>query len=324
MTRTLVTGAGGFIGSHLVEACCARGDDVTAFVHYNARHDLGWLTDSPLLSSLRVVRGDVRDYDAVQRAVRSQDRVFHLAALIGIPYSYESPLAYIRTNVEGPYHILEAARTLGIARTLVSSTSETYGSAQYVPIDERHPLVGQSPYSASKIAADQLAVSYFRSFELPVALVRPFHTYGPRQSTRAVIPTIISQLLRGERTLRLGSTTPTRDLTFVTDTVEGFLAIADSDDCLGVATNIGMGEETSVGDLAQLIARLIGVQAEIVSDAERVRPSASEVDRLLADNSRVRRLTDWAPKYTLESGLRETIGWFERNLDQYRVSQYAV
>lgn len=324
MTKVLVTGAGGFIGSHLAELLVHEGFSVRAFVRYNARGTWGWLEESPCKNDIEVMSGDVRDYDSVYRALQGCDAVFHLAALIGIPYSYVSPLAYIRTNIEGTYNVLEAARQLGTAQVLVTSTSETYGTAQYVPIDERHPLVGQSPYSATKIAADQLAISYYRSFNLPVKIVRPFNTYGPRQSARAVIPTIVTQILSGARVLKLGNLSPTRDLTFVQDTVRGFLAIYRANGLYGEPTNIGMNQEISIGELATTIARLMGVEVMFESDEQRVRPEASEVERLWCDNTKICSCTGWRPKYTLEQGLSETIEWLRANTMWYKPGQYMV
>jgi NAD dependent epimerase/dehydratase len=307
--HVLVTGAAGFIGSHLTEACVAAGYEVRALVRYNSQGRRGWLDGSPAINNVDVVFGDVRDRDSVDRAMRGIDTVFHLAALIGIPYSYESPLAYVRTNVEGTANVLMAARAFDVGNVVITSTSETYGTAQRVPIDESHPAVAQSPYAATKIAADQLGRSFHRSFGLGVKIIRPFNTYGPRQSLRAVIPTIITQALAGGD-IRLGNVQPTRDLTFVTDTVAAFLAVARSDATVGVAVNAGMNSEISVGALAETIVRLIGVPARIVSADERVRPAASEVDRLVCDNSLLMRTTGWRPEYTLERGLQETIAWF--------------
>ncbi len=324
MKNILVTGAGGFIGSHLVERCLTEGLNVTAFLHYNSKSSYGWLENLPRPKNLKVVLGDIRDFDSVLDAASGVDTVFHLAALIGIPYSYVSPLAYIRTNLEGTYNVLQAAKVLGIANTIVTSTSETYGSAQYVPIDEKHPSVGQSPYSASKIAADQLALSYHLSFGMPVKLARPFNTYGPRQSARAIIPTIATQLLSGAKTLRLGNLSPTRDLTFVSDTVSGFLAIARSDSVVGQATNIGMSEEVSVGDLAKKIASIIGVNVEISEDPNRIRRPGSEVERLFCDNRKIKAMTGWAPRFNLENGLENTIAWLKDNLSLYKPDIYNV
>jgi len=283
--RVLVTGAGGFIGSHLTEACVAAGYEVRAFVRYNSRSSRGWLDDCEAARHVEVVAGDVRDADAVNRAMAGVDTVFHLAALVGIPYSYESPSSYVRTNVEGTANVLLAARAHGLTNVVLTSTSETYGSAQCVPIDESHPAKAQSPYAATKIAADQLGLSFHRSFGLPVKVVRPFNTYGPRQSMRAIIPTIITQLLQGP-TIRIGHVHPTRDLTYVADTVAGFLAVARSAAAVGLATNVGMNDEISIADLAALIARVMGTPMRIVQAAERQRPAMSEVDRLVCDNRR--------------------------------------
>ncbi len=324
MKTALITGAGGFIGSHLAELCVREGWKVRAFVHYNSGNRWGWLEDSPVRDELEVIAGDVRDFDLVYKAADGVDTIFHLAALIGIPYSYLSPAAYIRTNVVGTYNIVEAARMHGIGNVLVTSTSETYGTAQRVPIDEDHPLVGQSPYSASKIGADQIAMSFHHSFDLPVKGVRPFNTYGPRQSARAFIPTVISQVLAGRRTIKLGNLAPTRDLTFVTDTARGFLALAASDEAVGRFTNIGMKQEIAMGDLARLIAELAGAEVAIETDRERVRPGKSEVERLLCDNTRLVSSTDWRPAYTLEKGLAETIAWMRDHLGRYKVDLYNV
>ena len=309
--RVLITGAAGFIGSHLVEACVAAGYEVRVLLRYNSRSSRGWLEGLDCERHLEVIAGDVRDPDQVSRAVRGVDTVFHLAALIGIPYSYESPLAYVKTNVEGTANVLIAARDHHVNNVILTSTSETYGSAQRVPMDESHPAVAQSPYAATKIAADQLGLSFARSFGLGVKIVRPFNTYGPRQSLRAIVPTIISQLLAGDE-VAVGSTHPTRDLTFVTDTAAGFLAVAGSEQLAGSVVNIGMGKEISVGALIELIARLMGVRARVVPSAERQRPEASEVDRLLCDNTRLVAATGWTPAHGLESGLSETIAWFRR------------
>lgn len=325
MKKVLITGAGGFIGSHLVERCAALGHEVRAFVRYNSQGRWGWLDRLPRGAGVEVVSGDIRDLDSVRRAVQGVDTVFHLAALIGIPYSYVSPLAYIRTNIEGTYNVLQAARDLGGVEVLVTSTSETYGTAQYVPIDERHPAVGQSPYAATKIAADQLALSFHRSFGLPVKIVRPFNTFGPRQSARAFIPAVIIQLLGGAETLRLGNLAPTRDLTYVKDTVEGFLAIARAPDLAGEATNVGMDTEISMGDLARRISRLVaGREVEIVAEEARVRPEASEVERLRCANAKLRERTGWAPAYDLDRGLEETIAWLRDHVADYKAELYHV
>lgn len=322
--RVLITGASGFIGSHLSEYCVERGITVRAFDRYNPNNDYGWLEGSAYKGDIEVVLGDIRDQDSVLNAMKGCDEVYHLAALIGIPYSYISPLGYIRTNVEGTYNVLESARNLGVEQVLITSTSETYGSARYVPIDENHPIVGQSPYSASKIAADQLSISYHRSFGLPVKIVRPFNVYGPRQSARAIIPTVITQILSGIRKIRLGNINPTRDLTFVNDTVRGFLSIADSGELFGEVVNIGMNREISVGDLTGLIARLTGVEVEIEQDQQRVRPGSSEVERLCCDNTRILNSTGWRPEYSLEDGLLETIEWIKCNLATFKTEVYNV
>jgi len=324
MSKVLVTGAGGFIGSHLTELLLEKGFDVKAFVRYNGKNDWGWLETSAVKNDIEVISGDIRDYDSVFSAVKGCDAVFHLAALIGIPYSYVSPLAYIRTNVEGTYNVLEAGRQLNLENILVTSTSETYGTAQYVPIDEKHPSVGQSPYSATKIGADQLADSYFRSFNTPVKIVRPFNTYGPRQSARAIIPTVITQILSGKTELSLGNLDPTRDLTFVKDTAKGFLAIYNSDKCFGQATNIGMNREISVRDLIQMISEFIGKEVIVKQDQQRVRTDKSEVERLMCNNSKLKSLTNWEPDYSLKAGLMETIAWLQNNLSFYKVDEYNV
>lgn len=324
MKNVLVTGAAGFIGSHLTERCVESGYKVKAFVRYNSKGYYGWLESSPFKNEIEFITGDIRDYDSVYNAVKGCDTVFHLAALIGIPYSYVSPMAYIKTNVEGTYNIVQSCREQGTENILVTSTSETYGTAQYVPIDEKHPLVGQSPYSASKIGADQIALSYFLSFNSPVKIVRPFNTYGPRQSARAVIPTIITQLLSGKTEIKLGHTTPTRDLTFVKDTANGFLAIAQNPTFNGTVTNIGMKDEISVGDLALMIAKLMNKNISIITDSQRVRPDKSEVERLFCDNTKIISNTNWRPQHTLEEGLKQTIKFLESNLHLYKPDVYNV
>ena len=324
MKNVLVTGAAGFIGSHLTERCVESGYKVKAFVRYNSKGNYGWLESSPYKNDIEFITGDIRDYDSVYNAVKGCDTVFHLAALIGIPYSYVSPMAYIKTNVEGTYNIVQSCREQGTENILVTSTSETYGTAQYVPIDEKHPLVGQSPYSASKIGADQMALSYYLSFNSPVKIVRPFNTYGPRQSARAVIPTIITQLLSEKTEIKLGHTTPTRDLTFVKDTANGFLAIAQNPAFNGTVTNIGMKDEISVGDLALMIAKLMNKNISIITDSQRVRPDKSEVERLFCDNTKIVSNTNWRPQLTLEEGLKQTIKFLESNLHLYKPDVYNV
>lgn len=320
----LITGSSGFIGSHLTEELVKKGCKVKAFVKYNFQNDWGWLEYSDLKDEIEIYTGDIRDYDAVYDAAKDVDVIFHLAALIGIPYSYISPLAYIKTNVEGTYNVLQASRQHNVERVVVTSTSETYGTAQYVPIDEKHPLVGQSPYSASKIGADQMAISYHRSFEMPVTIARPFNTYGPRQSARAIIPTIITQILSGKQTVKLGNLSPTRDFNYVLDTVNGFMALAKSEKTIGEVTNIGSNYEISMKDTVDLIVELTGEDVEIITDEKRVRPDKSEVNRLWCDNKKIKTLTDWTPQYTLEAGLTETIDWFRNNLKFYKPEIYNV
>jgi NAD dependent epimerase/dehydratase len=324
----LVTGADGFIGSHLVEALVGRGCHVRAFVFYNSMNSWGWLdTLSPdLLAAVDVVTGDIRDPNGVAVAMQGREVVFHLAALIGIPFSYHSPDTYVDTNVRGTLNVLQAARTLRVRSVLVTSTSEVYGTARYVPMDEKHPLQAQSPYSATKIAADRLAESFRRSFDLPVTIVRPFNTFGPRQSARAVIPTLITQLLNGQAEIRLGAVSPTRDFNYVTDTVNGFMAIAESERTSGEEINIASGRECGVGELAQLLIDRINPDARIVTDEERVRPAASEVERLVGDNGKLMSLTRWRSTCTLEQGLDETVDWFRNpaNLARYKSRLYNV
>lgn len=322
--KILITGACGFIGSHLTELCVGLGYDVRAFVHYNSNNNWGWLEHSKCRNEIEIVSGDIRDFDSVYNALKGCSTVFHLAALIGIPYSYISPLAYIRTNIEGTYNVLQSSRELAIENVLITSTSETYGTAQYSPIDEKHPLVGQSPYAASKIAADQLALSYHKSFGLPVKIVRPFNTYGQRQSARAIIATIISQVLNKQTVLKMGNLAPTRDLTFVADTARGFIEIAKSDKLFGEVTNIGMNNEISIGNLAGLIAELMKVEIEIISEEQRVRPHRSEVERLRCDNNKILTHTNWQPQYDLRRGLDKTIEWMESNINLYKPHIYSV
>lgn len=321
--RAFVTGAGGFIGSHLTERLVELGASVRALVHYHASGSWGWLDQSPFKDQIQVVAGDVGDRDCVRHAMEGQDVVFHLAALIAIPYSYQAPLSFIRTNVEGTLNILQAARECGVARLIHTSTSEVYGSARYVPIDEAHPLQGQSPYSASKIGADKLVEAFACSYDLPVVTVRPFNTFGPRQSGRAVIPTIITQCLTDQK-VRLGNVHPTRDMNYVTDMVEGFLRAAEVPDAVGRTINIGSGRETSIEDLARMVTHLTEGPVEIEQDAERVRPEASEVQRLVADHALASELLGWQPTISLEEGLRLTVDWVRAHLDAYRPGVYAL
>ena len=320
--RVLVTGAEGFIGSHLVDLLLQEGADVRALVHYNPFGRWGWLQEKA--DDVEILGGDVRDGERVAKAVDGMDVVFHLAALIGIPYSYDAPESYLQTNVIGSYNVLMACRRAGVSRMIQTSTSEVYGSALRVPIDESHPLQPQSPYSASKIGADMMALSYAHSFELPVAVVRPFNTYGPRQSARAVIPTILGQLHAGARQIKLGSTTPTRDFNYVDDTVRGFLAVAGSDRALGDVVNVGSGREIAIGDLFRLLIEVSGVDAELVVDETRVRPTGSEVERLLADNRRAAEWCGWAPQVPLEEGLRRTSDWIRDHAERLGADRYQV
>ncbi len=326
--KVLVTGADGFIGSHLVEKLLEEGCQVTAFVYYNSFNSWGWLDTLPkeTLQKITVITGDIRDPHGVKNAMKGIEVVFHLAALIAIPYSYHSPDTYIDTNVKGTLNIVQAARELGTERVLVTSTSEVYGTAMYVPIDEKHPRQGQSPYSATKIGADAMADSFYRSFNVPISIVRPFNTYGPRQSARAVIPTIITQLLNGKTEIKLGSLHPTRELLFVKDTAKGFIEIAKSDKTIGHEVNIAMQEEITIGDLAQNIINQINPDAKIITDEIRLRPEKSEVERLFGSNQKIKELTNWQPDYTLESGIAETIQWFSNkaNLSQYKADIYNI
>jgi NAD dependent epimerase/dehydratase len=326
--KVLVTGADGFIGSHLVEHLLEEGCKVKAFVYYNSFNSWGWLDSIPSekLKQLEIFAGDIRDPNGVREAMKGTEVVFHLAALIAIPFSYHSPDSYIDTNVKGTLNIVQGAKDLGIERVLVTSTSEVYGTATYIPIDENHPRQPQSPYSASKIGADCIAESFYRSFNLPLTIVRPFNTYGPRQSARAVIPTIISQLLNGMNEIQLGDTIPTRDLLFVKDTVKGFAAVAKSDTLIGHDCNIATQSEISVGDLAQELINQINPLAKIVTDNNRMRPAKSEVFRLYGSNQKIKENTDWKPAYTLSQGLQETIAWFRHpdNLSRYKADIYNI
>lgn len=313
MMRVLITGADGFIGSHLVEACLDAGYQVKAFVWYNAVNSWGWLDTLPhdRLEHIEVIAGDIRDPYSVEQAVKGVETIFHLAALIGIPFSYHAPDAYLDTNVKGTLHILQAARKHNVSRVIVTSTSEVYGTAESVPITEQHSLKAQSPYSATKIAADKMAESYYYSFGTPVAIARPFNTYGPRQSLRAVIPTIITQIVAGKREIRLGALHPTRDFNYVKDTCRGFLALARTDKVLGEVVNIASATEISIGALVQKIGSLMQADISIQTDDERMRPQKSEVERLVGDNRKLRALTDWQPEYDLDKGLMNTIEWWQ-------------
>lgn len=330
--RVLVTGADGFIGSHLTEHLVEQGVNVRAFVLYNSFNSWGWLdeSDAKVKQSIDVFAGDIRDPHGVRRAMQGCEVVLHLAALIAIPYSYHSPDTYVDTNVKGTLNVVQAARDLEVERVVHTSTSEVYGTARFVPITEEHPLQGQSPYSATKIAADQLAMSFFLSFRTPVSIIRPFNTYGPRQSARAVIPTIITQIASGAREVKLGALRPTRDFNYVSDTVRAFRAVAECDAAVGQVINVGSNHEISVGDTARLIAEVMGREAAIVSDEQRLRPEGSEVERLWADNARARKLTGWTPQYAgrdgLRRGLAETVEWFAQpaNLKRYKADVYNL
>lgn len=330
--NVLLTGADGFIGSHLAEALLDAGHDVRAFVFYNSFGHWGWLDSLPrqVQQQLDVFAGDIRDPNGMRTAMQGCDAVLHLAALIGIPYSYHSPDAYVDTNIKGTLNVLQAARDLNVEKIVHTSTSEVYGTAQYVPIDEKHPLQGQSPYSATKIGADQMALSFHRSFELPVAIVRPFNTFGPRQSARAVIPTVITQIAQGEQRIQLGALHPTRDFNYVSDTVAGFIAALNADDAIGREINLGSGFEISIGDTAQLIAERMGKDIEIVGDSQRERPKNSEVERLLADNRLAAEQLNWTPQHAGREGfaqaLDKTIAWFSepKNLARYKHDIYNI
>jgi dTDP-glucose 4,6-dehydratase len=330
--KVLITGADGFIGSHLTEALIRRGYDVRAFVMYNSFDSWGWLDEAPaeIRNNLDVVAADIRDPFAVRDAMQHCDAVLHLAALIAIPFSYRAPQAYIETNISGTLNVLQAARDLGLSKVIHTSTSEVYGTARFVPITEEHPLQGQSPYSASKIGADQLALSFHASFELPVSVIRPFNTYGPRQSARAVIPTIITQIANGRRRIKLGAVTPTRDFNYVADTAAGFIAVLESAASIGQVINIGSDYEISIGDTAHAIAEVMGTSIETETEEARLRPAGSEVERLWADNTKAKALLGWQPEYGgldgFRKGLKQTVAWFENpeNLKRYRVGRYVV
>lgn len=323
--RVLVTGAGGFIGSHLSELLVQLGASVTAFIRYNSRGNYGSLDfiSKEVLSELRVEMGDLKDPYAIQKLVKGQEIVFHLAALIGIPYSYVHPIDYVQTNVLGTSYLLNACLAEDLEKFVHTSTSEVYGTARYVPIDEAHPLQGQSPYSASKIAADQIAGSFFRSFQLPVAIIRPFNTYGPRQPARAVIPTIIAQALNSGK-VRLGSLNPRRDLTYVEDTVDGFIKVAEISESIGEVINIGSSMESSIEELVKKIFDLLGREPKIFVDEERIRPELSEVERLMANTEKAKNLLNWSPRISLNEGLERTIAWIQQNLSFYQVDSYHI
>jgi NAD dependent epimerase/dehydratase len=331
-TKILVTGADGFIGSHLTEELVRQGHMVRAFVLYNSFNSWGWLdsADEVIKKSLDVFAGDIRDPHGVKTAMKGCDVVLHLAALIAIPYSYHSPDTYVDTNIKGTLNIVQAARELGVQKVIHTSTSEVYGTAKFVPITEDHPLQGQSPYSASKIGADQIAMSFYSSFNTPVSIIRPFNTYGPRQSARAVIPTVITQIAKGERKIKLGSLHPTRDFNYIADTVRGFIAAAESDRSVGEVINIGSNYEISIGDTVRLISELMGASVEIETDQIRIRPDKSEVERLWSDNAKAKRLLGWEPQYAgkdgLRRGLKETIDWFvnPENLKAYKAHLYNI
>ena len=326
MKKVLVTGADGFIGSHLTESLVERGYEVKAFTYYNSFNSWGWLDSLPKekLNEIEIFSGDIRDPNGVREAMRGVEGVFHLAALIAIPFSYHSPDSYVDTNIKGTLNVLQAARELGTERIMITSTSEVYGTAQYVPIDEKHPFQGQSPYSATKIGADRLAESFYRSFNLPISIVRPFNTYGPRQSARAVIPTIITQLLSGKEEIKLGSLSPTRDFNYVKDTVAGFIAIAESDKTIGEEINIASQKEISIGELATEIINQINPSAQIVCEEQRLRPEKSEVNRLLGNNKKLKQLTNWEPHYSLQQGIEETIVWLKDNVERYKTDIYVI
>lgn len=324
--KVLVTGADGFIGSHLTELLLKKGYEVKAFTYYNSFNTWGWLDTLPksTLKEIEIFSGDIRDPNGVYTAMKGVDQVFHLAALIAIPFSYHSPDSYVDTNIKGTLNVLQAARNLETSKVLITSTSEVYGTAQYAPIDEKHPYQGQSPYSATKIGSDRLAESFYRSFDMPITIVRPFNTYGPRQSARAVIPTIISQLLSGKDEIHLGSLTPTRDFNYVKDTVNGFYEIARTDKTIGEEINIATQQEISIGRLAEEIIKQINPNAKIICEKERLRPANSEVNRLLGSNKKIQRLTDWRVQYSLEDGIKETIEWIRSNLGNYKTDIYNI
>lgn len=328
MKKVLVTGADGFIGSHLTEKLVKEGYKVKAFCYYNSFNTWGWLDtlSSNVLKEIEIFTGDVRDPNGVREAMKGIEQIYHLAALIAIPFSYHSPDSYVDTNIKGTLNVLQAARDFNTEKILITSTSEVYGTAKYVPIDENHPYQGQSPYSATKIGADRLAESFYRSFDMPISIVRPFNTYGPRQSARAVIPTIITQLLAGNKEIKLGSLSPTRDFNYVKDTVDGFVEIAKSDKTIGEEINIATQKEISIRELAEEIIKQINPNAQIICDGQRFRPEKSEVNRLLGSNEKIKKLTNWKPQYTFEEGIKETIEWFKdrENLNMYKAGLYNI
>ncbi len=324
--KVLVTGADGFIGSHLVEKLVNDGFEVSAFVYYNSNNSWGWLDSfsKDIIDKINIISGDIRDYNSVLNAVKGNEIIYHLAALIAIPYSYVAPDSYVQTNISGTLNVLMASKACSVKRVLITSTSEVYGTALYVPIDEKHPKQGQSPYSATKIGADALAESFYRSFNLPITIVRPFNTFGPRQSARAVIPTIITQLLSGSQELKLGALNPTRDLVYVKDTVNGFIEIARSEALIGQEVNIATNSEISIGEVCHLIQKTMGTKAQIISDEIRLRPEKSEVNRLFGDNSNLLNNSNWKQNYSFEDGLIETIDWMKKNLHYYKPNLYNV
>lgn len=323
--KVIVTGAGGFIGSHLTERLISLGAEVTAFVKYNSRNDLGQLKKLPKdkIPTINVIAGDLRDQDAVRKAIKNMDIIFHLGSLIAIPYSYLHPMEVIDTNIIGTTNILIAAKDNNVEKIIHTSTSEVYGTAKYVPIDEKHPLQGQSPYSASKIGADMIATSFYKSYDLPIAIIRPFNTYGTRQSTRAIIPTIITQALT-KKVIQIGSLNPTRDFTFISDTIEGFIRVAEEKKSIGEVINIGSGFEISISDLVEKILKLSQSKAKIQIDKKRIRPKYSEVDRLWADSTKAQKMLNWQPSIRLDDGLKKTITWISDNITDYKVGSYTI
>ena len=324
MEKILITGATGFVGSHLTELCVEKGYSVVAFDRYNRNYNLGWLENSKYRKDIDFAFGDIRDYDSVLKTMKGCQVVLHLAALIGIPYSYVSPLAYLKTNIEGTYNVLESAKQLGVTQTIITSTSETYGSAEYAPMDERHPIRAQSPYSASKISADLVAKSYWYSFRMPIKIIRPFNIYGPRQSSRAVIPSIIIQALNSQKEIKLGNLGPSRDFTYVTDTCHAFLEMLKIKNFFGETLNVGSNTEYTIENITHQILKKMGSSAKIVKDEKRERAEKSEVTRLLCDNKKILKYTSWKPKINLDKGLDLTIDWFKKNKDLFKHDIYHV